>query len=83
MGFHGRVSAMNEVAYEKLRIQDCMEILLANPDVVMLLDINSTKHPTKVKNHGPFQRVIISHFIWGFGDTLASYFFPLIGNLVC
>lgn len=42
------------VAKEESMIQDCMEIPLANPDVVIICDINSTKHPMDVKNHGHF-----------------------------
>lgn len=47
-----------------------MEIPLANPDVVIILDMNSSKLSMDVKNHGHFQELIISNFIWGFGETL-------------
>lgn len=40
-----------------------MEIPLANPDVVIIFDINSTKHSMDVKNHGHTQRAIIPNFI--------------------
>lgn len=51
-----------------------MAISLANPDGVIIFDINSTKHSMNVKNHGHFQGVIISNFIWGFEETIC----PLI-----
>lgn len=58
-----------------------MEIPLANPDVVVIVDINSTKHSTDVKNHGHFQGVIISHFFWGFRETLVPLYFFFVENL--
>lgn len=70
--FHGRGHGTNKAAWEKPRFQDCTEISFANPDVVIMFDINSNKHSTDVKSHGPFQGVIISDFIWGFGKTLVS-----------
>lgn len=60
-----------------------MGILPANPDVVIIFDINSTKHSTSIKDLGHFQGVIISNFIWEFGETSLLYSFPLAGNLVC
>lgn len=77
LSFHGRVHATNKAAWEKPRFQDCTEISFANPDVVIIFDINSSKHSTDVKSHGHFQGVIISDFIWGFGKTLVSLDFSL------
>lgn len=71
LSFHGRGHGTNKAAWEKPRFQDCTEISFANPDVVIMFDINSSKHSTDVKSHGHFQGVIISDFIWGFGKPLS------------
>ena len=52
-----------------------MAIPFADPDVVIIFDMNSSKHSTDVKNHGHFQAVIISNFIWGFGEILDPLYF--------
>lgn len=59
-----------------------MEIPLADPDVVIIFDMSSSKHSTDVKSHGHFQGLL---FLISFGDleTLDPFYFPLIGNPVC
>lgn len=47
-----------------------MEIPLADPDVVIIFDMSSSKHSTDVKKSWHFQGVIISNYIWGFWETL-------------
>lgn len=59
-----------------------MEIPLANTHVVIIFDINSAKHSMDVKNHGHFQRDMISNSFGDLGEILAPYIFPLVACFV-
>lgn len=61
-----------------------MEIPLADPDVVIIFDMSSSKHSTDVKKVMGTSRGLL--FLISFGDLgklLILYVFPLTGNPVC